>query len=102
MNLTRVLAEDRRLVVLRTLSEVSGYALNEDVLRQALVAIGHPEAARDFVRQDIEFLAEHGLVRKETMHLPSGELWVVHLMESGQEVAKGRMHVGVARLTPGA
>lgn len=101
MSLTKVLAEDRRLVILRTLSEIPGYKLNEDVLRQAVVAIGHPEATKDFIRQDVRFLEEHGLVRREDLSLPSGVLWLVTLTSAGNDVAHGRHHEGVAHLQPG-
>ncbi len=77
-----------------------GYSLNEGVLRQALRHIGHPEETRDLVRADIQFLADHGLLRIETMAMPSGDLWVCHLLDAGQEVADGRTHPGVARRKP--
>ena len=102
MSLTRVLAEDRRLVILRTLSEVPGYRLNEDVIRQAVTAIGHSEASKDFIRQDLRFLEEHDLVRREDMALPSGTLWIITLTTAGGEVARGRHHEGVAHLQPGS
>ncbi len=96
-----VLEQDRRLVILRTLAD-GGYALNEGVLRQALQRIGHPEATRDLIRADAEFLARHGLVRVEKLPMPSGELWVAHLTEAGLDVAGGQPHEGVARRTPDA
>jgi hypothetical protein len=100
MALTKVMQEDRRLVILRTLSEVPSYTLNEDILRQALQAVGHPEAARDFVRADLDFLREHGLVRWDEADMPSGKLRIVGLTGGGLEVAQGRPHEGVARLKP--
>jgi hypothetical protein len=100
MSLTVVLQEDRRLVILRTLSEVPSFTLNEGILRTALRQIGHPEETKDLVRADIQFLADHGLVRIETLAMPSGDLWVVHLLDAGQEVADGRAHPGVARRKP--
>lgn len=99
MSLTNLMAEDRRLVILRVLSE-SGYNANESVLRKALAAFGHNVGA-DVVRADIAFLAEHGLLRTEVLHPPSGELWVCHLTAGGDEVAQGRVHPGVARRGPG-
>ena len=98
--LTDVLMKDRRLVILRTLSE-SNYVLNEGILRQALARIGHPEAAKDLVRADMQFLETHGLIRVEKLPMPSGELWVAHLEEAGLDVANGQPHEGVARRTPG-
>jgi hypothetical protein len=99
VSLTEVLMKDRRLVVLGTLSKMQ--ALNEGVLRQALVSIGHSEAARDLIRADLQFLENHGLIRVEKLPMPSGELWVAHLLEAGLDVANGQPHEGVARRTPG-
>lgn len=100
MSLTQVLTEDRRLVILRTLSEVPNYTLNEGILRQALRQIGHPEETKDLVRGDIQFLADNGLLRIERLAMPSGELWVAHLLNDGQEVAEGRAYPGIARRKP--
>jgi hypothetical protein len=108
MSLAGVLAEDRRLVVLRSLAEDAGYSANEMVLQRLLDHVGH-RVARDMVRADLAFLAEHGLIRLETLAMPprdprafgaTGELWVAHLLPAGEDVAKGRMHPGVARLPP--
>ena len=101
MTLTKVMQEDRRLVILRTLSEIPGFTLNEDILRQALEQIGHPEATRDLVRADLDFLREHVLVRWDVLDMPSGKLRVVTLLSAGEDVAKGRPHEGIARLKPG-
>lgn len=102
MSLTTILAEDRRLVVLRTLSEIPGWTLNESVLRTGLHAIGHPEATKDLVRADIQWLESHGLVRSEKMKVESGDLWLVALLEPGSDVAEGRaFHEGIKRRTPG-
>ena len=99
MSLETVLAEDRRLVILRCLSEVAGFHLNEAVLRTTLNHFAH-NAGRDLVRADIEYLVEHGLARIEKLRPASGELWLVYLTGAGDEVAKGRPHVGIARLGP--
>lgn len=92
------LAEDRRLVILRCLSEVPGYSANEMVLRTALDHYGH-RISRDVLRQDIQFLKDHTLVRVEPLHPPSGgELWLLHLLPAGEDVAHGRAnHYGIAR-----
>ena len=58
------LAEDRRLVVLRSLSEANGNHLNDSVLKKALAFIGH-KVGTDMVRADAVWLEEHGLVRIE-------------------------------------
>ncbi len=98
MTLANVLAEDRRLVILRTLTEVPGTHLNEVVLKTALDGFGH-RVATDLLRADLAWLVEHRLVRVEKIIAPSsGELWLVHLTRDGQDVAEGRHHPGVARL----
>ena len=95
-----VLAADRRLVILRTLSEAPGYQLNEMVLRTAVQALGHT-AGRDVIRGDVAWLQEQLLVRADEINVPtSGKLWVVHLTIAGGEVADGRSHPGVARRWP--
>lgn len=100
MSLETILSEDRRLVLLRTLSEAPGYALNEMVLHSALNALGH-QIAHDVTRADLEFLKRNGLVRIEEISVPSGHLWIAHLTIPGQDVARGTVHPGVARLPAG-
>lgn len=100
MSLADTLAEDRRLVVLRTLTEVDGYHLNEMVLKSALDGFGH-RASRDLLRGDLDWLEMHRLIRIERIDAPtSGELWLVHLKLEGKEVAQGRAFPGIARLDP--
>ena len=97
-NFAELLAEDRRLAILRTLSEVEGYHLNETVLKSALNGLGH-QVDRAQTRADVVWLDQHGLARIERLAMPtSGELWLVHLREAGQAVARGKYHPGVARL----
>lgn len=101
MSLTNVLAEDRRLVALRLLSE-GGFRASESVLRKGLDFFGH-RISHELMRADLEFLREHGLLRIEALHPPSGgELWLAHLTDAGDEVARGvSVHPGVARRGPG-
>ena len=58
------LAEDRRLVALRSLHEATGNHLNESVLKKALHHFAH-RVGSDQVRADAVWLEEHGLVRVE-------------------------------------
>lgn len=93
-----LLAEDRRLAILRTLSEAEGYQLNEMVLRTVLNGFGH-QVDRVQCRADLIWLDQHALIRIEHLNAPtSGELWLAHLREAGQAVARGKFHPGVARL----
>ena len=95
-----VLAEDRRLIILRSLADVPGYHLNEQVLKLGLNAFGH-HAGRDLVRADIQYLLDHDLVRVDRLPGQGGELWLVTLTAACEDVAKGRLHPGVARPRPG-
>lgn len=100
MSFATLLAEDRRLVILRSLSEMPGYQLNEDVLQKGLIHFGH-NVSRDLVRADVGYLEEHRLVRVQKLVPQSGELWLVTLTSDGEDVAQGRQHTGVARRRPG-
>ena len=100
MTFSERLTEDRRAIILRALDEVSDYRLNEDSLCRVLQHFAQA-APRDLVRQDIQWLEEHRLLRLEKLPLPNGgELWIGILTQLGGEVARGRMHVGIARRGP--
>lgn len=90
------LAADRRLVILRALTE-TGLRANEMVLKQALDVFGH-HVSSDMVRGDIAWLAEQDLVRVEVLNAASGPLQLVHLTRAGHDVADGRsVRPGVAQ-----
>jgi predicted transcriptional regulator len=96
LSFAEFMAEDRRLVILRSLDEAMEYNLNEQVLKTALHHLGHNVGA-DIVRAELTYLKDHGLVRVEVIQARSGELWIVTLSERGQMVARGQYHPGVAR-----
>jgi len=90
------LLEDRRLALLRILAEQAGYKANSTVLAVALDAFGHA-VSRDFVRGQLAWLAEQGLLRIDDL----GAVLLATLTERGLDVANGVASVpGVAR--PGA
>ncbi len=90
------LTEDRRLVVLRILSELPGYRSNSSVLASLLEGFGHA-ISRDYVRTQLLWLAEQELV--QTTDLDG--LLLVTLTARGHDVARGLAAVpGIAR--PGA
>lgn len=92
------LAEDRRLVVLRTLEAAPQFTLNDSVLHSALERFGH-RVSRDVVRADVAWLAELGLTSIERV----GDYNIATATERGLEVATGRSTVeGVKRPRPGA
>ncbi len=100
MSFASLLAEDRRLVILRCLTEVPGYEANESVLRTGLAHFGH-RVGSDIVRADLAFLADHDLLRVEKLAGGAGELWLATLTAAGRDVAEGdRVHPGVKRRGP--
>lgn len=87
---------DRRLVILRCLSEDAGYSLNESVIQSALVALGH-NVSRDRVRTDLEWLKEQGLVNLSQVM----GVTVAYITGRGEDAAWGRVTVpGVKRPRP--
>jgi hypothetical protein len=98
--LAEIIAEDRRLAVLRTLEEAPGTQLNEGALQHVLGHLGH-QVGHDIVRADLAWLEKHGLVRTEKLPVASGELWLAKLTLAGADVSTGRSHhPGVARREP--
>lgn len=90
------LLEDRRLVILRVLADLPGYKANSTVLTVALDSFGH-NVSRDYVRGQLAWLAEQGLITTEDM----GPVLLATLTERGADVSRGAVVVpGVAR--PGA
>jgi hypothetical protein len=93
----QLLAEDRRLVILRTLEQDSDYSVNDFVLKRALAQLGH-DVSRDVLRADLGWLKDQMLVRIRMMD--DGAIWVATATEDGIDVARGRKHPGVARPAP--
>lgn len=90
------LNEDRRLVLLRVLSELPGYRSNSSVLASLLDGFGHT-VSRDYVKTQLHWLDEQGLVGITDLD----GLKLVTLTERGHDVARGSVTVpGIAR--PGA
>lgn len=101
MSLQQLLDEDRRLVILRCLSEAHDYSLNESLIERMLVRLRVGVPGRDIVRAHLAWLEQHGLVSVERMEMGGArELWVGKLTKAGQEVAQGRPWPGVARPSP--
>lgn len=89
------LARDRRLVILRSLSEAPGYSANLSILTEFLGYCGH-RASRDTVGGDLDWLREQGLVK-----LNDGDMVVAEITTRGLDVAMGRAsHPGVKRPSP--
>lgn len=96
MTLGSVLAEDRRLIILRALLEDHDRRLSERILRLVLVDMGH-RVSGDMVRGDVQWLADQRLVR--LVALTGGDVTrIVELTEEGVDVGRGHPHPGVAEL----
>lgn len=92
------LSEDRRLVILRILTEMPGYRANSSVLHTVLQEWGH-EPSRDQVKGELRWLEEQRLVQLDDV--ADGDVLLAKLTERGADVAAGRARVdGVKR--PGA
>ena len=104
MALSEILAEDRRLCILRFLAEDRDYTLNESLLQDVLELVGHA-LSRDAIRGELAWLEEQGLVatRRQALGGPGTKaLTVATLTERGADVAAGRAVVpGVKRPGPG-
>lgn len=91
------LREDRRLVLLRLLSETAGYRCNHSILHSGLHGIGIV-SSRDDVFTDLHWLGEQGLVRLSE-HVPG--VLVAELTARGHDVVQGFANVpGVSKPSP--
>ncbi|MBW6402046.1 ArsR family transcriptional regulator [Roseomonas sp. HJA6] len=88
----QMLAEDRRLTILRTLQQDDDLRVNEFVLKRALEQMGH-DVNRELVRADLAWLRAQLLI---TVREEGGEVWIATATEDGVKVATGRRHPGVA------
>lgn len=82
------MAMDRRLCILRLLTETGGSA-NDSVLHTALEALGHRRQTRTIIREDIHFLTTNGLVREEWVKT----VLIATITQRGVDVAEGRDYV---------
>lgn len=91
------LRTQRRLVILRLLSEQAAYRSNSSVLHAGLYHLG-VSSSRDDVRTDLAWLAEQDLLRLEQA---AEGVYVVTLSARGLDVVHGQTHVpGVAKPSP--
>lgn len=91
--------EDRRLVILRTLAETSGYSCNDSILQTILVTFAH-KCSRDQVRSELAWLQEQGYLTYDVLETGT---YIATITQSGIDVAQGNITVpGVKRPGPGA
>ncbi len=87
---------DQRLVMLRSLREMTGYSANESILDSCLETYGH-NISRDAVRTHMRWLEEQGLISI----IKVGETLVAKLTGRGDDVATGQSVVdGVKKPRP--
>jgi Fe2+ or Zn2+ uptake regulation protein len=88
------LIEDRRLVILRLLSEQAGQTSNSSVLHMGVQHLGHI-VERATVFEDLRFLQLHNLVSIEQL---TDTVYGVHLTGRGEDLVHGRVEIdGVSR-----
>ncbi|AYV12978.1 ArsR family transcriptional regulator [Shewanella algae] len=93
MPIADLMAEHQRLVVLRLLTEVPGFELNESILQDGLDAYGLG-ISRDALRTQLAWLNEQGLIATNQI----GSVTMARLTGRGEDVANGRASVpGVKR-----
>lgn len=89
--------EDRRLAILRFLSEENDYSLNDSVMQDALSAIGH-SVSRDVILADFAYLEELSLITSVVIH---NKIHVAKITRRGNDVAKGLAQVpGIKKPRP--
>lgn len=92
-----VITRNRRLAILRFLSDAPDYSLNASVMQGALKAIGH-SVSRDRLESDFAWLAEQELASVQSLDIP---VKVIKISQRGLEVASGVItHPGVDRPAP--
>jgi hypothetical protein len=97
MSYAKLREEDRRLTILRLLSDSNEYKAHEYLLQEALERLGHAVSG-DRLRADLAWLEEAGLVELDAV----ADVQVPRLTGRGLDVAQGRtQHPGVRRPRPG-
>lgn len=96
MNYAQMVQQDRRLVILRILSESDQYSTNEHLLKMAMHMFGH-NVGTDLARTELAWLKEQGLVSVDEI----GGVQIPKLTGRGLDVAQGSTVVpGVKRPAP--
>ncbi len=99
MSLETLLQQDRRALILSSLDEAGGNRLSDLSVKSVLALFAHL-ISTDQVRTDLHWLEQQGLVRVQREVSTGGEIWMVQLLDLGQDVARGLSHPGVRRQAP--
>lgn len=86
MGYEQILAEDRRLVILRTLNEIASHEANESVLETVANQIGVP-TTRNNIREDISYLEKAGCI---SISWYADKLMLVKLKQRGRYFLEGK------------
>ena len=95
MTMSERLAETRRRLTFDAMKEADGQ-LSDSSIRSVLGRIHSESTDIDQVRSDMTFFERHGLIAIDRMPHAGREIWVAKFTSSGQAVARGRSHVGIA------
>lgn len=92
-----IIREHARLIILRELHEQTNYALNDSMLQQVLENYGIAKS-RDWIREELNYLAEVGAVSKIAS---AGSVVIASLLPKGVEHVERRLVIeGVKRPSP--
>jgi DNA-binding HxlR family transcriptional regulator len=98
-SLAETFARDRRLVILRLLSEQDGYALSASMLTKAVRQLRH-SVYDDTIGAYLVMLEQHGLVQRDEERHASKTITIATLTKLGLDVANGRPHPMVDQPSP--
>jgi hypothetical protein len=91
-----IIRQDARLIIMRELHTQSNYSLNDSLLQQTLENFGIAKS-RDWVREELNYLADVGAVSKTSV----GSVVVATLLPKGVEHVERRLVIeGVKRPSP--
>ena len=89
---------DRRLAILRFLSDEQDYSMGDSLMQKGLSTVGH-DVSRTKVRADFDHLVQVGAITVNAQF--EGTVHVARITEVGLDAAQGRRKLdGVARPSP--
>lgn len=98
MSYAETLAEHRRLIILRFLSEAPGFSMNTSLLHDLVNSTGAVPSSRDQIETTVSWLNENELVKLEKLQM--GVTKVI-ARQRGLDVAKGlTMAPGIKQPSP--
>lgn len=98
-SLAETFAKDRRLVILRLLSEQDQHSLSASMLTKAVQQLRH-SVYDDTIAADLVMLEQHALVVRDEERHGTKTLVFATLTKLGRDVAQGRPHPLVDQPSP--